>query len=305
MADSVVSAQAGRQVPLASEQKQEIEKESPQVVIERVVPMMSNQVAVPRIGTSSPADTQVASFEIICDVAESTSLQSLVGRVIRRHQAIPEQAALDAAWEFAANREDHREKGSSTEGRDEKESRPDVEVSFEEREGFEEAVIEFSATLAQVQAVLAELGAQPGQVQSISVPRELAGILEENQRVGSDRIAAKVGRAELPGAAGARSLRPGAVTPEQPAAPSAGVPQGFGGGRGIQAPPQQSFQQGMGAGTTVRRQMTPAPATPRDLYRIRVVLRHKRSSETSPSEGPALQTQPLGPASPGSPNVQE
>jgi len=305
MADTVGSARVATQEPLASEKKQGIAPESPQVVIERVVPMMGNQGGGPRIGTTSPADAQVASFEIVCDVAESASLQTLVGRVIRRHQAIPEQAALDAAWEFAANREDHREKAPATEGRAAEESGPDVEVAFEEREGFEEAVIEFSATLAQVQAVLAELGAQSGQVRSISVPRELAGILQENQRVDSDRLAARVGRAEAPGAAGARSLRPGPVMPEQTAPPSAGMPQGFGGGKGAQSTAQQSLQEGMDASATARRQMAPATSAPRDLYRIRVVLRHKRSSEAAPSGGSMSQPQPQGAALPGSPNPQK
>lgn len=290
--DSSVSADVVAQAPLARERKQEVGGGEPQVIIERVVPMRESQGSGARVGTTSPSASPVASFEIVCDVRDSASLQTLVGRVIRRHQAIPDQAALDAAWEFAANREEMREKGSPPTGGRQEQTPPDVEVAFQEQEGFEEAVIEFSATLAQVQAVLAELGAQPGQVRSISIPQELAGIVEESRHGGTDRLAAKTGRAELPGMASPRALRPVPAMPGPSTESAAGVRQGFGGAGGHQMRVDEPSQQAMGVRESAQRQMTPATGTPRDLYRIRIVLRHRRNSEAVSPGGTESQGQP-------------
>jgi anti-sigma factor RsiW len=291
--DSSVSVDVVAQAPLARERKQQGAGESPQVIIERVVPMTGSQLAGARAGSASPPASTVAAFEIVCDVGESASLHSLVGRVIRRHQAIPDQATLDAAWEFAANREDVREKKESPPtDAGPGQVQPDVEVAFREQEGFEEAVIEFSATLAQVEAVLAELGAQPGQVRSISIPRELAGMIEESRQGTSDRIAAKIGHAEVPGMAGRRALRsPAGML--GPRAESFGVaPQGGAGAGGDQARGDELRQKEPGVGMGTRRQMTPATSTSQDLYRIRIVLRHQRNSPAIPPGGAESQVQP-------------
>ncbi len=286
--------------PAQADRRQVPAEEAPQVVIERMVPMMGHQLAAPRMGTTSPVDSQVASYEIICDVTEKVSLQTLVGRVIRKHQAIPEEAALDAAWEFAANREDRREQQATGGGGDQEGARPDVRVAFRESEEFEEAVIEFSATLAQVQGVLAELGAQPGQIRNITIPQELAGVLEESRYPVSDRIAAKGGPEGL-ATARSRVLPsiPKAATPAPPSAaavPTEAKPADQGRAVLGEVQPQEP-----GVGTSARRNVTPAASSSRDLYRIRVVLRHKRASETGPSAGAAPQAQGLGGTAPQSP----
>ena len=292
-ADSAVSADVVAQAPLARDRKQEAAGESPQVIIERVVPMAESQGSGPRVGTTSPLAAPAASFEIVCDVGESVSLQSLVGRVIRRHQAIPDQAALDAAWEFAANREDVREKGSPPTDAGRGQGQPDVEVAFQEQEGFEEAVIEFSATLAQVEAVLAELGAQPGQVRSISIPRELAGMIGESRHGISDRIAAKTGRAELPSIGGARASRSVPGLPSPRAESFAAAPQSGAGTGGNQAQVDELREKELGGGTSARRQMVPATSSSQDLYRIRIILRHQRNSAAIPPSGAESQKQPV------------
>lgn len=280
-------------------------EEAPQVIIERMVPMLGYQSAAREMGGMSPVDSRVAPYEIVCEVTEKASLQTLVGRVIRKHQAIPEEAALDAAWEFAANREDHREQQGTGGGGDRQDARPDVQVAFRESEEFEEAVIEFSATLAQVQGVLAELGAQPGQIRNIMIPQELSGILEEGRYPGSDRIAAKVGRPEGFGTAGARALpsMPKAAAPSPPLAAGAAsqakpVDEG-------QAAIGEVRRQEAGAAMSMRRSVTAAAPSPPDLYRIRVVLRHKRASETNPSPATVPQTQGLGGAVRESPSPQK
>ncbi|MGQ9563006.1 MAG: anti-sigma factor family protein [Thermogutta sp.] len=302
---SPVSTGRGGEVPLATNHEREKRSDSPEVVIERVVPMAGRKSAGARLGSTLPTVSAVASFEIVCDVRESASLQTLVGRVIRRHQAIPEEAAVEAAWEFAANREEVREKASVPGGGAAADVRPDVTVSFAEQEGFEEAVIEFSATLAQVQAVLAELGAQSGQVGSISVPRELAGLIEGGQRPAADRIGMQSGRAGPPPMAAAPSIARAHQMSDQQIAPSA-EGQAFAGAQAKQGQTDGVGKSEPGAKISDQRRSASARATAQELYRIRIVLRHRRDSEAVfpggiKSQAPSLE----GTAVPTTPSPQK
>lgn len=314
------------------------EPSSPEIVVERIMPLTPDGVAesqlhaVPAPGTPAPspgAKPQIAEpLEIICDISQQKSLESMVAQVVRSKQGVGKGGEVsEEPWELAANRQDVAEGGGTEQPEDNaggKEAGPDFQIQFRKQEQIEEAVIEFSATLAQVQGVLRELGADQQIVQQIKIPAGLP-MPQELQSLAADRrvtregagqparraMSAAVGEAPAQGLAMAPA--PSQAQPDSSgrmmnrAAPQLDTSPGVSiTAKSQQAAVRQSGQEGQTRVQTRAPQLlaeqsrseSKALATRETVYRIRVILRRKidKGLEKA-SAAPAEVREPAAPAS--------
>lgn len=324
--------------PSAEQPPPAAEPSSPEIVVERIMPVTPDGLAesqlhaVPAPGTPAPspgAKPQIAEpLEIICDISQQKSLESMVAQVVRSKQGVEQGGeVIEEPWELAANRQDVAEGGGTEQPEDSaggKEAGPDFQIQFRKQEQIEEAVIEFSATLAQVQGVLRELGADQQVVQQIKIPaglpmpQELQSLAAEGRvtREGAGQptrraMSAPVGGAPAQGLAMAPA--PSQAQPDSTgrmmnrAAPQLDTSPGVSiTAKSQQAAVRQSGQEGQ---TRVQsrapqllaeqsRSESKGLATRETVYRIRVILRRKidKGLEKA-SAAPAEVREPAAPAS--------
>ncbi|NMC21311.1 MAG: hypothetical protein GYA33_12930 [Thermogutta sp.] len=183
--------------------------------------------------------------EIVCRLTPEADPQAVAARVIQRRNSVPESEDSYGGWEFAAAEtpapgaaagaweapSDARggllarsleggaakpAEGAAEPSRDPGASpgRPDVRISTESKEKGGAVVVEFTGGLSQIEAVLAELEREPGQVADITLPTAL-GFVQGRIRESAAEGMMGAARRASPKAA------PLAAIPSAPSAPAA------------------------------------------------------------------------------------
>ncbi|WP_297036675.1 hypothetical protein, partial [Thermogutta sp.] len=144
------------------------------LVIEGIRPVSpSDRADRARIATASPSK-ETLTAEIRCRLAPDAPLQTLVERVVARHESTPETAATGNPWEFAG----HLQRGPGGDQFVASGERsglpPGIRLELSREDDQQVAVLEFSATEPQLQAMLDELSANRAWVKEVQLPESLA-----------------------------------------------------------------------------------------------------------------------------------
>lgn len=279
---------------------------APAVMIESVRPLAPPGAPSTGRGSRQRAPEAEEVLEIRGEVAPGTPLEPLVQRILARRQAVPEDAREASPWEFAGHVEKSRPEGF---GEQLNAPPPGVRLEFTRDEREERVMVEFSATRPQLQAILAELEADPKRVTSITLPTRLE-VLGRGRAAEiaaqSRRAAAAARKGELGGAGMGPS--PGQVE-SGPSAPAAAAAE-------IATTDRHEVRPSIEEAPAVRRALpdaapagaaketAPPKATPGqpERYRIRLILAKPVGDQPSPSsEGRDLEKQPGNSADPSSP----
>ena len=144
------------------------------LVIEGIRPVSpSDRADRARIATASPSK-ETLTAEIRCRLAPDAPLQTLVERVVARHESTPETAATGNPWEFAG----HLQRGPGGDQFVASGERsglpPGIRLELSREDDQQVAVLEFSATEPQLKAMLDELSANRAWVKEVQLPESLA-----------------------------------------------------------------------------------------------------------------------------------
>jgi len=234
-----------------------------------------------------PQMPRVVPVEIVCRLTPQADPQAVAARVIQRRNSVPDSADSYSGWEFAAAQapapgaaaeawegpsdamgvplarsaeggaagaaESSRHAGTSPGG-------PDVRTFTESEEKGGGVIVEFTGGLSQIEAVLAELEREPGQVADITLPTAL-GFVQGRIRESASEAMMGAARRASPKAA------PLAAIPPAPSAPA--------------APPQREK-----AGSDLD-SAAQHPALAPTLYRVTIRLVPSAGSQPQPSSPPS------------------
>ncbi len=239
-----------------------------------------------------PQQPRVVPVEIVCRLTSQADPQAVVARVIQRRNSVPDSADPYNGWEFAAAQArapgaaaeaweipsdamgapfapsaEDRAAGAAEPSRDAAASKgePDVHTFVEPEEKGGAVVVQFTGGLSQVEAVLAELEREPGQVADITLPTAL-GFVQRRIRESASEAVNGVARRAFPEAA------PSAAVPLAPSAPEA-PPRGEKSAAALDSPVQRQA------------------AVP-TLYRVTIRLVPPSGSEPQPPSPPSVPPRP-------------
>ncbi|MGQ9913601.1 MAG: hypothetical protein ACUVQQ_04540 [Thermogutta sp.] len=187
--------------------------------------------------------------EIVCRLTPQADPEAVAARVIQRRNSVPDTADSYNGWEFAAAQTPmpgtaaaapgepsdgmgtlamrsapirgalpDRFEPNRSEGGSQVPSRPDVLIRKESGGEHESVIVEFTGGLSQIEAVLAELEREPGQVADITLPTALGFVQGRIRESASEGIMGAARRAP-PKAAPLAAIPPvqsaPAVAPQQ------------------------------------------------------------------------------------------
>lgn len=212
---------------------------------------IQGQSAMPQLPSAVPVPV-----EIVCRLTPQADPEAVAARVIQRRNSVPDIADSYNGWEFAgaqtpmagtaaaapgepsdgmgtlamrsapiavAQPEQFAPQRSEVES--ETRSRPDVLIRKESGGEHESVIVEFTGGLSQIEAVLAELEREPGQVADITLPTAL-GFVQRRIRESAAEGMMGAARRAAPRAAPLAAIPPvqsaPAIAPQQEKAASGG-----------------------------------------------------------------------------------